>query len=531
MANTALSIKNSIAFWPSSIQRSNDNLHADMVAKLLVLLQKKRRRLPNTDRENLSDVCTWLIEGLYQSYFSIPNAPLALPLSYSAYGSKSKYNIPYGYRVVKRVYEAAKEIGLIDVVIGTYVANGEGTLTRLRPAGRLLKHFDNLGFMWRLLPTPSSSKCIFLNPGKGSANRQLATVKDLPSIALMQENLFKINSFLGKQCISIDLPNIALKGAIHSKHLDDCDSYDDSYLPHYQNGNKSAMSMQNVFLHRVFAQGSMSKGGRFYGAWWQQIPSKVRCRILINQDKTVECDFSGLACAMLYAMEGLSLTTDAYDIGLDFSQDKRQRPLVKRYLNAVLNDSSKKYTLKPNELEILGLTHAELHDRLSKLHAPIAKHFNTGVGVELQCQDSEIAQEVMLRLMDKGEVCLPIHDSFIVRVQAVALLYKTMHDVFQERFKQAPGIKPEFGYKGVSMAKPRRQILAAKQLNIVERFTQHLNDYSVMNDFYVSWERANYSNEDIEARCRALNYEHGLYKELGLFPMHLHKFYGLPLFI
>jgi len=234
---------------------------------------------------------------------------------------------------------------------------------------------------------------------------------------------------------------------------------------------------------------------------------------------------------MLYAMEGLSLTTDAYDIGLDFSQDKRQRPLVKRYLNAVLNDSSKKYTLKPNELEILGLTHAELHDRLSKLHAPIAKHFNTGVGVELQCQDSEIAQEVMLRLMDKGEVCLPIHDSFIVRVQAVALLYKTMHDVFQERFKQAPGIKPEFGYKGVSMAKPRRQILAAKQLNIVERFTQHLNDYSVMNDFYVSWERANYSNEDIEARCRALNYEHGFYKELGLFPMHLHKFYGLPLFI
>ena len=129
MANSTQSIKNSIAFWPSSIQRSNDNLHANFVAKILVFLRVNRFRLSKTERENLSEACTWLIEGLYQSHFSIPNSPLVLPLSKSAYGRRAIYNIPYGYRLIKRVYEAAKEIGLIDVVIGSYVANGKGTLT------------------------------------------------------------------------------------------------------------------------------------------------------------------------------------------------------------------------------------------------------------------------------------------------------------------------------------------------------------------------------------------------------------------
>jgi hypothetical protein len=498
---------------------------------MLVFLRINRLRLSKTERENLPDACTWLMEGLYQSHFSIPNSPLVLPLSKSAYGRRARYNIPYGYHLIKRVYEAAKEIGLIDVVIGSYVANGKGTLTRLRPAGRLLMHFEDLGFRWRHIPTPSGLFGIFLNPQKGSVNRRLATVEDEPNIVLMQQQLFKINDFLGKQCISIDLPNVALKRVIHSKHLDDCDSYDDSYLPHYQNGNKASMSMQNVFLHRVFAQGSMTKGGRFYGAWWQQIPSKTRRRILINQDKTVECDYSGLACAMLYAREGLLLTTDAYDIGLDYFQDKRRRPLVKKYMNAVLNDSSKKFSLDPDELKVLGLTHTELHDRLCKLHAPISRYFNTGVGVDLQHLDSQMAQEVMLRLMDKGEVCLPIHDSFIVRVKAEAFLNKTMQDVFRESFFQTPDIKLDFGYKGVSIAQPKREILAAKKLSLIEAFASHMNDYSLMNEFYFSWERANFSNEEIELRCRGLNLERNYDKDLGLSVIDRHKLVGLPMLL
>jgi hypothetical protein len=133
--------------------------------------------------------------------------------------------------------------------------------------------------------------------------------------------------------------------------------------------------------------------------------------------------------------------------------------------------------------------------------------------------------------MDKGEVCLPIHDSFIVRLQAVTLLYTTMQDVYLECFSQNPGIKPEFGYKGVSMAQPRKEIHAAKQLTLDEVFVSHMNDYSLMNEFYFSWERANFPNEEIALRCKNLNLERNYHKDLGLSAIDRHKLFGLPMLL
>jgi len=528
MAKANRFIKMSTAFWPSSIQSSDGQLHANFVAKLLVFLQKNSLRFSQAEQDKLCAACVWLIEGLYQSHFSIPNAPLILPLSKDAYGKLSRYNIPHSYRLVTKALNAAEELGFIDIVIGKYSAGKKGTLTRLLPAGRLLNHFSELGLKWRQLPTPNRLNGIYLNQSKGSADRRLANLDDAPNLSLMQDRLFKINEFLGKQCISINLPNVAFKASINSKwHVDDVDE-DGLSIPQLQNSSKPSMSLQNVFLYRVFAQGSMSKGGRFYGAWWQQIPSKARRRILINLDKTVELDFSGLSCSMLYAREGLLPPVDPYDIGLGFNPNDPRRALVKKYMNAMLNDSSKRYKLEPNELAVLDLKHSELHARLCKLHSPIEKYFNSGIGVELQFHDSEMAEEVMLRLMQVGEVCLPIHDSFIVRMQCAELLWKTMQDVFTERFSQCPGIKPEFGYKGLSMEWPKKSLVRAKNLTLSEAFEAHINEYSLVREFYLSWERAHFSEEDIELRIRVLNDEHSRHKDLGLATYHRHKFFGLP---
>ena len=529
MINTNQLTNQSLAFWPSNILRSDDNLHSDFVAKLLVYLQINRSRLPAIEIEELTNACKWLIEGLYQSHFSIPKAPLLLPLSKEAFGNRSIYRIPFSYRVVKRVFEAVKELNFVEVVMGTYIVDKKGTLTRLRPTGRLLKHFEELGLRWRYVAPSDGSTGIFINPGKGSAQRRLANRKDSQNISLMQDRLFKINEFIGEQCISIDLSNAALKANLDSKRNVDYTINLLSSSSAFHRTYKSAMGMQNVFLHRVFVHGSMTKGGRFYGAWWQQIRSKLRRRILINENKTVECDFSGLACSMLYAKEGLLPPTDSYDIGLNYSQDDPRRDMVKKYMNAMLNDSSKRYRLAPAKLAVVGLTHSELHERLCNLHAPIEKYFNSGIGVDLQYDDSEIAQEVMLRLMDSGEVCLPIHDSFIVRIQAVELLWKTMNDVFQERFSQSPGIKPEMGYRGLSMGKPRKTILSTKQLSIAEQFSAHISEYSVIKEFNLSWEHANFTEEELEVRYHLMNDEHRHHKDLGLPAFHLHKFYGLPM--
>ncbi len=401
-------------------------------------------------------------------------------------------------------------------------------MTRLWPAGRLLKHFESHGMKWRRMSVPDKSLGIYLNPGRGSTDRRLVSRDEGPSTAAMQDRLQAINSFLATQCISIDLPDAAFTSVMGLKYA--CfDEDNNQALPGYMSkSGRPAMSMQNVYLHRVFAQGSLSKGGRFYGGWWQQIPSKLRRRILINEDKTIECDFSGLACSILYAQLGTSPPNDVYDIGLNYVPNDPRRLLVKKYMNAVLNDSTRKFRLSHHELKRIGLSHDELHKRLTKLHAPIAHHFNSGVGVDLQFVDSEMAEEVMLRLMNQGEVCLPIHDSFIVRVQAAVLLWKTMEGVFIEKFGHKPGIKPEAGYKGHSMGGPRKEILFDAGLSLFEKFTKHLNEYSIVQDFHQSWERTILSAEESRLVYRAMNQEHAHMKDWGLPSIHRHKFWGLP---
>lgn len=515
-------------FWPSSIQAADDDMHVEFVAKLAVVLQSNGVRPTAKDVVARERACRWLIDGLYQSYFSLPQAPLLMPRSKVAYGPESRYRIPFSYRLVDQVLKAAKEAGFVAVINGFYVAGGGGELTRLWPAGRLLEHFITRGLRWRYTPPPDKHGGIFLNPGRGSNQRRLVQRNEASIVPTMQDNLFRINDFLSEQCISIDLPNAAFAASFGRDKV----TNEDGEMMPFENlsgQGKHAINMQNVFLNRIFAQGSLSKGGRFYGGWWQLIPSKARRRILINEDITIECDFSGLSCSMLYAMEGLAPPNDAYDIGLNYVTDDPRRKIVKRYMNAVLNDSSRRYRLEPNELKRLGLSHVELHARLSDLHKPIAKHFNSGIGVDLQFHDSEIAEQVMLRLMEQGEVCLPIHDSFIVRVKAADKLQRAMTAAFSERFFQAPGFKLEFGYRGVAMRQPRRALLFAKGLTPFERLGLHMAEFSLIRGFFNSWERANFTEEQIDIRLRALNFEVGHHKDSGLPAIHQHKFYGLPL--
>jgi hypothetical protein len=529
MKNHRRKFAKSHVFWPSNIQVADDDMHAEFVAKLSVILQKYGARSNAKNEAERERACRWLIDGLYQSFFYAPQAPLLLPLGKSAYGPKSQYKIPFSHRVVNDVLKATELAQFVSVVKGVYVPDGEGIVTRLYPNGRLLEHFKTQGLRWRFTPPPDKHDGLFINPGRGPKNRRLVQRDESSTVPMMQDNLLRINDFLSRQCISIDLPNAAFaanfgNGKATAKR--------GKMMPFKKLSalGKQTINMQSVFLHRIFAEGSLFKGGRFYGGWWQQIPSKARRRILINDDITIECDFSGLSCSMLYAMEGLSPPHDAYEIGLNYLKNDPRRKIVKRYMNAVLNDSSRRYRLAPDELECIGLSHGELHARLSNLHKPIAKYFNSGVGVALQFYDSEIAEQVMLNLMEQGEVCLPIHDSFIVRANALGKLKYAMTDAFTKRFSVTPGVKFEFANEGNGMKQPRSAILSAQGLTLAEKIALHMDEYSLIRNFFNSWEQANFTDQQICDRDRALNLEISHRKDLGLPPLHRHKFFGLPLF-
>ena len=98
----------------------------------------------------------------------------------------------------------------------------------------------------------------------------------------MAGKLFSYNTFLLKQCIALDLPDnslweIAKYTTKETVGLDEQVNY---------------LDFSRVQLRRIFARGSLEKGGRFYNGFWQSIPSKFRPHITINGYKTCEVDFS-----------------------------------------------------------------------------------------------------------------------------------------------------------------------------------------------------------------------------------------------
>ena len=194
------------------------------------------------------------------------------------------------------------------------------------------------------------------------------------------------------------------------------------------------LDLRRIQLVRIFSRGSLNKGGRFYRGWWQGIPSKYRPHIRINGKKTVEVDYSAMHLRMLYARAGIDYPPDKdpYDLGLDDWKGKQdpRRKIIKVIINAMLNDEDGIFKLNKSQQNTLSLDNKGFSDVLRKAHPKLAEHIAAGIGLELQKLDSDIAEEVMLRLTREGIPCLPVHDSFIVSAGFELALREMLQVVF-----------------------------------------------------------------------------------------------------
>ena len=88
-----------------------------------------------------------------------------------------------------------------------------------------------------------------------------------------------------------------------------------------EGAGKTPTDLSRKALHRVFSSTDFDEGGRFYGAWWQNIKSWPRPAITINGQPTVECDFAGLHPTMLYLVKGLQAPDAPYASILEAERD------------------------------------------------------------------------------------------------------------------------------------------------------------------------------------------------------------------
>jgi hypothetical protein len=199
-------------------------------------------------------------------------------------------------------------------------------------------------------------------------------------------------------------------------------------------------------LHRIYNRRSFSCNGRAYGALHQSLAQGIRSFIRIDERPTIELDYSALHILMLYHREGIDYPDDPYAActgGEGGELRKAFKTVALVGINAK-NPIEAQYAIQ-SELINKGLekyadeeTIYRMMDTVRTVHRPIAKHVFSDAGIWLQNLDSHIMNGILMRLMERGILGLPVHDSVIVQREHEEVL----REIMMREYEIVMGFRP-----------------------------------------------------------------------------------------
>jgi len=128
------------------------------------------------------------------------------------------------------------------------------------------------GLIWTTYSVPLESVVLKDYDRENKKSFQVRVPKT-PIVRKMNANLRKINEHLNQQAICLHISNDNFKSlaARMSKP-----KYRSEWHKTYPEEYGKLLNFNQRLLRRIFARGKLDHGGRFYGGWWQFIPSEFR---------------------------------------------------------------------------------------------------------------------------------------------------------------------------------------------------------------------------------------------------------------
>lgn len=360
------------------------------------------------------------------------------------------------YRHVTNAVDAMTQAGLLELAVKGFPSKtpGNGLRTRYRatPAFFDLVHSCGVTPAMVLSKPLSNDSLVVLNSEKDDKGNK-HPVK-WPNSAKAQRTVMVAN---------LKVINRAIRESFVALHVTD----DQLVLIHDAVGRRPkerAIDFQEKGLGRIFHDSSPKKGGRFYNAWWQSVPSEYRKHIHIATaaEPTPACscelDYKAMHPSILFAKANEPCPHDPYKIYGGRTDDQLRR-IIKTAFMCIINNTSRTAAIKAinnkereyYEAEVAsweaGSPATSVREMLppgcppipdlladiEKAFAPISQYFYTGIGKELMYLDSQIAEQVMLAMLkDSGTIALPVHDSFIVKSGHEAKLEQVMKQKFHD---------------------------------------------------------------------------------------------------
>ena len=367
----------------------------------------------------------------------------SIHLNKNHYISSRYQNELITYRIhVERAYRGLIQLGYLQEVKSGLNTPTVKYLTRYEATDNLVSLFQE-----NELSSLAVSNPVIENPElirvrlNIDGERRLVGYEENEQTKTMKENVAFINSVIARQWYDLELTDsefLELEDRMHQRSLE-------------RNEGEGRLRLQDRRIYRVFNSLDFNEGGRFYGGWWEVVPSEYRTKLLIDGKRTEELDFGSLHPTILYAKAGATLKGDAYDILLrpaKFPKGKSVldfRKVVKKAFNAMLN-ARQKLNAPPRDLalHLWGVKWPDLVEAIIKHHKPIANEFFTGVGLRLQYEDSKIAESLMIKFArTRGIVpLLPVHDSFICHHGYKEEVKQMMEKIFKDEFGIIVTVKP-----------------------------------------------------------------------------------------
>ena len=370
--------------------------------------------LKGTDYKRLIAAIRWLIAMLVDSVRGGKARPIVIPLGHPPYTGRL-----FGYKVVQQVLVALEVMQYIRVRKARPNMNG-GYATTIIADKRLERAYSRNLIPWVRHSNDKHFKEVRLNGYDDFLGfRYTVEVTQNDQVKHWANNVAVINEFTQNFAIFLLEDDLTIWRLLRDTYLD----------------------FTETRYRRIFCRERFDRGGRFYGPWWQFIKKEYRSTISINQEPTVEYDYSGMGINLVYAKLGLKPLPDPYDLGLPTDNQEKKRDVIKEGVLALLNDKDGKYRFSREQLKTLGLTNLQAMNLIEKKHSAVSHLFRTDVGMETQFTDSNIAERVLLEGVRLGILILSVHDSFLVQGQHEEQLIAIMEQAYYEEVGSRPKIK------------------------------------------------------------------------------------------
>ena len=307
---------------------------------------------------------------LYVAWLDDPDLCIAVNMTRDFYSKNfgadtTRYNELNISAKTINVVTTLKDKGLIGYKRGVEAQEGYGSgfISRIWAEPKLVSMFERSALNEFMIYSHHNREVLILRDVKKNDIEYLETEETVSQRSLLR----RYNELLERTFIDIgsaDSPRLEIEKKVGSKNQD---------KPHYVH-----ISHKSKFTHRVFNNSSWDEGGRFYGGFWQRIGENYRKQILINDEDTVEIDFSSLQPVLAYANAGIDYWKEKGITTAAFAADMYAAPEFKSVYGSLTTEAQVNQIYKnlfDRAADVTGLTYWTKEINLGNLQlAEIAVH-------------------------------------------------------------------------------------------------------------------------------------------------------------